>query len=129
MRLGIDPTGATKFDGLNVRYGDFYSTYMTGVEHGSQRYEEGKWVEVTAEAIAEADQITVFMHSKADFAVQISASHWDNLVVEVGAPTEIDPLKLEHIKFGELTLEQLKDLIKLTIKQEIADLVKPAAKQ
>jgi hypothetical protein len=118
MRLGIDPTGATKFDGLNVRYGKYYSTYMTGAEHGSKRYEEGKWVEVTAEAIAEADQVTVFLHSKADFAVQISASHWDDVVVEVGAPTEIDPPKPEYIKFGELTLEQLTDLIKLTIKQE-----------
>ena len=76
LRVGIDPAGGEKFDGLNVRYGDWYAS------HDSD-YQERKWVKLTAEAIAEADKITVFMHSRAEFAVQISASHWDDLVVEV----------------------------------------------
>jgi hypothetical protein len=117
MRLGIDPSGGTKFDALNVVYGDFYSSYMTGTEHGEKRYEERKWVEVTAEAIAESDVITVFMHSRADFAVNINASHWDDLEVEVGSPSEVDPPKPEHVKIESLTLEQLSDYIQLKIEQ------------
>ena len=117
MRLGIDPAGGVKFDGLNVRYGKYYSSYMLGPEHGAKRYEERKWVELMAEAIAESDRITVFMHSKADFAVQISACHWDDLTIEIGEAREIDPPKPEHIKFGELTLEQLQDFIQLKIRQ------------
>jgi hypothetical protein len=121
MRLGIDPFGSTDFTALTVVYGDYYSSYMKGARFGDKRYEERKWVEVTAEAVAKEDEITVFMHSKCDFAVDINASHWDDLEVQVGEAHEVSPPKPKDIKVGELSLGQLVGLIRRIVREEIGD--------
>ena len=118
MQLGIDPMGGTDFSALSVVYGDWYSSYMKGPRFGAKEYRERKWVEVTAEAVSQADEITVFMHSKCDFAVDINASHWDDLEVQVGEPDEVTPPKPKDIKVGDLSLGQLVGLIRRVIREE-----------
>lgn len=118
MRVGIDPTGGEDHTDLSVVYGDWYSSYMKGKKFGAQEYREGKWVEVSAETVSEVDEVTVFLHSRADFAVDINASHWDDFVVEVGDASEIPPPKPKEIKVADLSLGQLIGLIKKTIKEE-----------
>jgi hypothetical protein len=119
MRLGIDPSGGTDFTALSVVYGLYYSSYMKGLRYGDRRYQEGKWVEVTAEAVSQADEITVFMHSKCDFAVDINASHWDDLEVQIGEPNEVEPPERKDIKVGDLSLGQLVGLIRRVVKEEM----------
>jgi hypothetical protein len=118
MRVGIDPAGGTKFDGLNVRYGLWYGS-------DEPEYRRGEWVEIFVDAVAEADQISIFLHTFCKVAYQTNASHWDDVVVEVGDADEFDPpfqpLKPEYIETDtevfKLTLEKLDDLIQLRIKQ------------
>ena len=118
MRLGIDPSGGKDFTALSVVYGDYYSSYMKSRRFGAKRYQEGKWVEVSVEAIAQEDEITVFMHAKCDFAVDINASHWDDLELAVGQASEVTPPKPKDIKVGELSLGQLVGLIRRIVKEE-----------
>lgn len=119
MRIGIDPSGGTDFSALTVVYGDYYSSYMKGHKFGDKEYKEGKWVEVSSEAVSEEDEVTVFLHSKCDYAVDINASHWDDLVLEVGEPSEVNPPKPKDIKVGELSFGQLVGLIRRMIREEM----------
>jgi hypothetical protein len=118
MRVGVDPSGGTDFSALTVVYGDYYSSYMKAPKFGVKQYAEGKWVEVTVDAIAQEDEVTVFLHSKCDFAVDINASHWDDIHVEIGEAHEVTPPKPKDIKVGELSLGQLVGLIRRVIKEE-----------
>ena len=118
MRVGIDPTGGEDHTALSVVYGDWYSSYMKDKKFGAQQYKEGKWVEVSAETVSKAEEVTVFLHARADFGVDINASHWDDLVIEVGDASEIPPPKRKEIKVADLSLGQLVGLIRRTIKEE-----------
>jgi hypothetical protein len=119
MQVGIDATGGTDFTALSAVYGDWYSSYMKGKKFGDMEYKERKWVEVGVDAISEAEEITVFLHSKADFAVDINASHWDDFVLEVGDPSEVTPPKPKDIKVGEMSLGQLVGLIQRVVREEL----------
>jgi hypothetical protein len=121
MRLGIDPAGGADFTALGVVYGDYYSSYMKSPRFGDKQYRERKWVEVTVEAVAEEDEVTVFLHSKCDFAVDINASHWDDVEVQVGQAHEVSPPKPKDIKVGELSLGQLVGLIRRVVREEMAE--------
>jgi hypothetical protein len=118
MQLGIDPTGGTDFSALTVIYGDYYSSYMKGSRFGEMEYVEGKWAQITVEAVAAEEEVTLFLHSKCDYAVDINASHWDDLTVEVGDASEVTPPKPKEIKVGELSLGQLIGLIRRVIREE-----------
>jgi hypothetical protein len=119
MQVGIDPTGGTDFTALSAVYGDWYSSYMKGDRFGDNEYEENKWVEVSVDAVSEADEITVFLHAKADFAVDINASHWDDFRLEVGDASEVTPPEPKEIRVGELSLGQLVGLIQRVVREEL----------
>lgn len=120
MRVGIDPTGGEDHTDLTVVYGDWYSSYMKGSQFGDMRYREGKWVEISSEVVSGAEEITVFLHARADFAVDINASHWDDFVLEVGDASEVTPPKPKDVKVADLSLGQLVGLIRRTIKEEMS---------
>jgi hypothetical protein len=76
MRIGIDPTGSTDPHAPTVEYGLFWSAHLAD-------WREGEWRQVEVEAIAQADTITVFLASVSDWPVNVNASHWDDLLIQV----------------------------------------------
>lgn len=76
MQVGIDPTGGIDFLRPAVVWGDWVA--LREGEH-----EERKWYKVTVEAVSEAGEVTIHLRGKADHAVDINATHWDDVVVEV----------------------------------------------
>jgi len=115
MQIGIDPTGGTDHTAESVLYGDWWSSYM-------DEWKEGEWHQVTVDAVSQADEITVFLHSKCDFPVDISASHWDDFELQVGEPDEVQPPEPKKDKpIGDLTLEQLEQLVRRIVREELAD--------
>jgi hypothetical protein len=117
MRIGIDPTGGTDHTSLSVLYGPWWSSYMK--EFG---WEERKWRRVAVDAIAEADEITVFLHARADWAVDINASHWDDFELEVGDADEVSPPEREELDVGKLSIGQLTQLVQDIVREELAKL-------
>jgi hypothetical protein len=119
MRLGIDPAGGTNHLGMNVVYGDYWSSYMKGSEGG---WKERKWKQVDVETISQADEITVFLHAKCDYPADINASHWDDFVLDVGeVPPDYEPPDLSIAgaqKIGDMNLAQLEELIRRIAREE-----------
>ena len=122
MQIGIDPTGGTDHTAESVLYGDWWSSYMRDVQDwGDRAWQERVWHQVTVDAVSQGDEITVFLHAKCDFPVDINASHWDDLVLEVGRPDEVKPPEKRKDKpIGDLTLEQLEQIIRRVIQEEQA---------
>jgi hypothetical protein len=116
MQIGIDPTGGTDHTSPTVVYGDWWSSYM-------DEWKSREWHQVTVDAISETDEITVFLRSKCDFPVDINASHWDDFVLEIGQPDEVKPPEKKKDKpIGDLTLEQLEQIVKRIVGEELANL-------
>lgn len=112
MRVGIDPTGGVDHTASTVLYGDYWSSYMP-------EWKERVWHQVDVEAVAEADEITVFLHAKNDYPVVISASHWDDFVLEVGGADEVTPPEPPPLDISKLTQEQLESLIRKIVQEEL----------
>jgi hypothetical protein len=115
MRIGIDPTGGTDHNSLNVLYGPWWSSYMK-----DQGWEERKWRRISVDAISEAKEITVFLHARADWAVDINASHWDDFELEVGDKDEVSPPEREELEIGKFSLGQLTQMIREIVQEELA---------
>ena len=112
MRIGIDPTGGTDHTAPTVKYSLYWSSHLPD-------WREREWRKREIEVTAQADEITVFLRSKCDWPVDINASHWDDLQVEVGEANEVTPPKPKDIKVGELSLGQLVGLIRRIVREEI----------
>jgi hypothetical protein len=76
MRIGIDPTGGTDPHAPTVKYSLYWSAHLPD-------WREGEWRQVEVEAIAQAGTITVFLASVSDWPVNVNASHWDDLLIQV----------------------------------------------
>ena len=76
MRVGIDPTGGTDPHAPTVEYGLYWSAHLAD-------WHEAEWRQVEVEAVAQADRITVFLASVSDWPVNVNASHWDDLLIQV----------------------------------------------
>jgi LysM repeat protein len=76
MRIGIDPAGGTDPKAPTVEYSLYWSSHMTD-------WHEREWRKLEVEAVAQASTITVFLASVADWPVDVNASHWDDLVIQV----------------------------------------------
>ncbi len=112
MRIGIDPTGGTDHTAATVIYGDYWSSHMPG-------WKGREWRQVDTEAVADADEITVFLHARSDYPVEISASHWDDLVIEVGEASEVKLPEKPPIKISELTAEQFEAWVRQIVQDEL----------
>ena len=121
MQIGIDPTGGTDHTAQSVVYGEWWSSYM-------DEWKEREWYHATTEAVSQSDVITVFMHSKSDYASDISASHWDDFALELGDPAEAaaaaepagetsaaDPA----VQGGFPTLEQIEEVVRRVFREEL----------
>jgi hypothetical protein len=75
-RIGLDPTGGTDPKAPTVVYSRYWSSHLT-------EWREREWHNLEVAAFAQADTITVFLASIADWPVDINASHWDDLVIQV----------------------------------------------
>lgn len=75
MQIGIHPHGGENFLDDSVVWSNWYSQY-------EDDYENNKWRERSVQIQAQANQITVFLRSKVDAAVDGSNAHFDDLVVE-----------------------------------------------
>jgi hypothetical protein len=87
------------------------------------RWKERKWQKIKVEAIAQGDEITVFLHSKCDFPADINASHWDDFKIEAGdtvPPSEEPPV--EEVPVGFPTLEQIEEVVRRVVQEELAKL-------
>ena len=76
MRIGIDPTGSTDHTASTVEYSLYWSSHLPD-------WREREWRQLEVEVFARADTITVFLTSIADWPVDINASHWDDLMIQI----------------------------------------------
>ena len=113
MRIGIDPTGGEDHAGENVVYSDWWSSHMA-------EWKERVWKKLAVETVSQADEITVFLHAKNDYPVDISASHWDDFVLKVGEKGELP----EPDQPDSLTPSELEKLIRRIVREELAKLTK-----
>jgi hypothetical protein len=113
MRIGIDPAGGEDHTAQTVEYGEWWSSYMP-------EWREREWHKVEVETVALADEITVFLHGKADYAADINASHWDDFRLEMAdavPATEMPNLT----QIGDFpTLEQIEEVVRKVFREEIA---------
>jgi len=79
MQIGIDPTGGTDHTASRVVWSSWYSEYASD-------YAINAWRLRVVNTTAQAEQITVFLRSKLDFAADRSHAHFDDVTVEVTEP-------------------------------------------
>ena len=82
-RIGIDPTGGTDFTGGDVLWGDWWGQYQGD-------WANDKWHQLSATAMAQNTAVTVFLHARQDYAVNVTAAHWDAFILNA-AGTEPEP--------------------------------------
>lgn len=90
MQIGIDPAGGTMFDGPNVHYGKPYSAE-------GPKYAEDHWEQISVEAEAETEEITIFLRSWTKWRFELSSGHWDDVKVEVYEEAEREAEKAKWI--------------------------------
>jgi hypothetical protein len=114
MRVGIDPTGGEDHTADSVVYGDYWSSYMDG-------WKEREWRQVDVETVSQGDEITVFLHARCDFPVDINASHWDDFSLEVGEASEVvvPPSAATTAQPGYPTLEQIEAVVRKVVREEL----------
>ncbi len=115
MRIGIDPTGAEDHTALTVQYGEWWSSYMP-------EWREREWHKVEVETIAQADEITVFLHAKADYPADINASHWDDFKLETADAMPVTEIPSWTPAGAFPTLEQIEQVVRKVVQEEIAKL-------
>jgi hypothetical protein len=77
---------------------------------------------VEVETVAQADEITVFLHAKADYAADINASHWDDFRLETA--DSVPATALANLpQVGDFpTLEQIEQVVRKVVQEELAKL-------
>jgi hypothetical protein len=116
MQIGIDPTGGTDHTAPTVVYGDWWSSHMK-----KQGWQERKWKQVDTEAVSQVDEITVFLRAKCDYKAEINASHWDDLVLELGDASEIEvAASVAAAAPGDMTAEQFEAFVRQIVRDELS---------
>lgn len=93
LRLGIDPFGDVNHLSESIVWSDWWSQYMA-------EWKSGVWKELRLPMVkATSNYVTVFAHSKCDYAGDISAAHFDlfTMTYDASAPVPGDDL-MEHIQ-------------------------------
>jgi len=75
IRVGIDPLGGLDHESEDVVWSDWWSQY-------DKAWEPEHFVQLSAAARAEGDAVTVFLASESQYAGQVVAAYWDDVVVE-----------------------------------------------
>ena len=77
-RIGIDPYGSGGGDAWDdqIIWSDWRST-------ANEDFVSYKWRSAIIECVADSDQITVFLHAKADHAIKTNAAFFDDFMLEV----------------------------------------------
>ncbi len=78
LLVGIDPTGNTDWSAGTVRWSE-------------PRIEYNNWVQLSVNAQAEADAVTVFVRGHCDYPVKHNESVWDDASLSVVRPTPPPP--------------------------------------
>jgi len=126
-RAGIDPSGGIYYKAGSVQYGEWFD-----VREKPQNQRVWTWI-YSPEVIAQTDRIHVFLWYSADFAVDLNAIHFDQVIVEMLTDDPVDPPVEPPIEpptgpIGERLRAIGDDLIAYGIElQEIADVVDQSA--
>lgn len=86
MVLGADTFGQINFTHESVLWSEWWSQDVP-------EWEEGKWVQLKVEGVAERDTITIYLRSTAREAADLNASHFDLFALEYegGEPEPPEP--------------------------------------
>jgi len=74
LRVGIDPQGGMEFPSERIVWGEWRGQYDEG-------WEGERFVRLGAEALAEGEWVSVYLHSRSQYAAQTVAAYWDDMRV------------------------------------------------
>jgi hypothetical protein len=109
MQVGIDPAGGEDHTAPSVVYGGWWSSYMPD-------WQEREWRELSIEAMAATDVVTVFLHAKCDYAADVNASYWDDFQLQTG---NAEPELPADDGRTYPTLAQIEEIVRRVVREEL----------